>query len=119
MCKKWEKNAKFIFRTWGWFINFEHYSIYRIKKIDISTIPDDFKPVFTFNQLPTYEFQYNRINYFFLDNVKLPNADYPFPDYRDYRPDIEEEVISILEQDPCPYCGSVLLKGMEEFFLLL
>ena len=84
--------------------------------MDINNIPEEFKNVFTFSQFSTYEFKYDRSNYFFLDGLKLPNSNYPFPDYRDNRPDIEEEIISILEKDPCPYCGSVLLKGMDDYF---
>ena len=61
--------------------------------MDINNIPEEFKNVFTFSQFSTYEFKYDRSNYFFLDGLKLPNSNYPFPDYRDNRPDIEEEII--------------------------
>ena len=88
----------------------------KIKKLNIDNIPEEFKPVFTFSQFSSFEIKYDRSNYFFLDSVKLPNSNYPFPDYRDFRPDIEKEIISILEKDPCPYCGSVLLRGMDDFF---
>ena len=93
-------------------------TISMINKIKLELIPERFRKYLLFSQLSSFNFNYSRNNYFYLDSFKFSTNNFPFPDYRerDKDPNLELMVISELQQDPCPCCGAILLRGMKPYF---
>jgi hypothetical protein len=81
-----------------------------------STVPVQFSPAFNFQQLPAFPSDYDRNQFYLLDQLVWRLGHFPFLDMREFDPQVADKIRQWAEAPPCLHCAAILLQGMPHHF---
>jgi hypothetical protein len=80
------------------------------------TVPVQFRSAFNFEQYACFPSRYSRDDFCILSQSSRALGPFPFPDMREFHPEIADRIRVWAECGPCVHCGAILLQGMPHGF---